>query len=30
MELINGSIRDACVAYGYGRIAWIDDRHPAS
>ncbi|MCW2526117.1 MAG: hypothetical protein JWM76_977 [Pseudonocardiales bacterium] len=30
MELINGSIRDACVAYGYDRITWVDDRHPAS
>jgi len=27
-ELIAGSVRDACVAYGYDRITWLDGRTP--
>ncbi len=28
MQPIVGSIRDACRAYGYDRITWLDDRTP--
>ncbi|SOD71740.1 uncharacterized protein involved in tellurium resistance [Jatrophihabitans sp. GAS493] len=28
MELIAGPIREACKAYGYDRISWLDDRTP--
>jgi uncharacterized protein involved in tellurium resistance len=28
MEQFTGSIRDACRAYGYDRITWLDDRTP--
>jgi uncharacterized protein involved in tellurium resistance len=27
-EEINGSVRDACTAYGYDRITWLDGRTP--
>lgn len=27
-ELITGSVRDACQAYGYDRITWADDATP--
>lgn len=27
-ELIAGSVRDTCLAYGYERIAWLDARTP--
>jgi uncharacterized protein involved in tellurium resistance len=29
-ERFDGSIRDACRAYGYDRIAWLDDSTPLS
>ena len=29
-ELVAGTLRDACLAYGYDRITWADDRTPAS
>lgn len=29
METITGDVRDAARAYGYDRITWRDDRHPA-
>jgi uncharacterized protein involved in tellurium resistance len=28
MEVIQGPIRDACRAYGFDRITWLDDRTP--
>jgi uncharacterized protein involved in tellurium resistance len=28
MEHLDGSIRDACRAYGFDRITWLDDRTP--
>jgi uncharacterized protein involved in tellurium resistance len=28
MEIVNGEIRDACRAYGFDRITWLDDRTP--
>jgi uncharacterized protein involved in tellurium resistance len=28
MENINGPVRDACKAYGFDRITWLDDRTP--
>jgi hypothetical protein len=28
METVNGSIRDACKAYGYDRITWVDEKTP--
>lgn len=28
LETINGSIREACRAYGYDQITWLDDRTP--
>ncbi|SDJ53730.1 Uncharacterized protein involved in tellurium resistance [Frankineae bacterium MT45] len=28
MELISGPIREACKAYGYDRISWLDDHSP--
>lgn len=28
LETVTGSIREACRAYGYDRIAWLDDRTP--
>ncbi len=29
-ELVTGNLRDACLAFGYDRITWADDRTPAS
>jgi hypothetical protein len=28
LETIAGSIREACRAYGYDQITWLDDRTP--
>jgi hypothetical protein len=28
-ELVTGSLRDACLAFGYDRITWADDHTPA-
>ncbi|MGH3626832.1 MAG: hypothetical protein ACRDRL_05235 [Sciscionella sp.] len=28
LETVSGSIREACVAYGYDRITWLDERTP--
>ncbi len=28
MEQIDGSIRDACTAYGFDQVAWVDERTP--
>ena len=28
MENINGPVREACKAYGFDRITWLDDRNP--
>jgi uncharacterized protein involved in tellurium resistance len=28
METVHGTIRDACKAYGYERITWLDERTP--
>jgi uncharacterized protein involved in tellurium resistance len=30
LEPFDGSVRDACRAYGYDRITWLDDRTPVS
>jgi uncharacterized protein involved in tellurium resistance len=30
MEIIAGSIRDACKAYGYDNISWLDDHTPVT
>lgn len=28
MQALNGGVREACRAYGYDRITWLDDRTP--
>jgi hypothetical protein len=28
LQTLTGSVREACRAYGYDRIAWLDDRTP--
>jgi hypothetical protein len=28
MQALNGGVREACRAYGYDRISWLDDRTP--
>jgi hypothetical protein len=28
MQALNGGVREACRAYGYDRITWLDDRAP--
>jgi hypothetical protein len=28
MQTLNGGVREACRAYGYDRITWLDDRTP--
>jgi hypothetical protein len=28
LESIEGGVREACRAYGYDRITWLDDRTP--
>ena len=28
METVKGAVRDACIAYGFDRISWLDDRTP--
>jgi hypothetical protein len=28
MENINGPVREACMAYGFEGITWLDDRTP--
>jgi hypothetical protein len=28
MQALNGGVREACRAYGYDRITWVDDRTP--
>ncbi|MCI4066024.1 hypothetical protein MRQ36_27130 [Micromonospora sp. R77] len=30
METVDGSVRDACLAYGFDRITWLDGRTPLS
>ncbi len=28
MQTLYGDVREACRAYGYDRITWLDDRTP--